>query len=59
MKVKKNFFIEMVNRGSINKGQVDVFVICFKLVLVYKIFIRANHRLQETKVLELMRTQKR
>ena len=49
----------MFNRGSINKGQVDVFVICFKLVLVYKIFIRANHRLQETKVLELMRTQKR
>ena len=58
MKVKKNLFIEMVNRGQINKDQVHVFVKCLKLVLVYRIFIRTNHRLQETKVLELMHTQK-
>ena len=48
----------MVNRGLINKGQVDVFVKCLKLVLVYVIFTRTNHRLQETKILGLMWTQK-
>ena len=37
------------------KKNVDVFVKCLKLVLVYNcFFIRANHKLQETKVLELV-----
>ena len=40
MKVKKNLFIETVNRGQINKDQVDVFVKCLKLVLVYRIFYK-------------------
>ena len=48
----------MVNRGLINQGQVDVFVKCRKLVQLYRIFIRTNHKLQETKALELMWTQK-
>ena len=34
--------------------QVDDFVKCLKLVLVYRIFTRPNYRLQETKVLEVI-----
>ena len=58
MKVKNNFFMEMVNRGKMNKGQVNVFVKWLKVVVCKKCFIRANHGVQKTKVLELMWTQK-
>ena len=36
--MKKNVFIyEMVNHREINKGHVDVFVKCARMVLVYRI----------------------
>ena len=50
--------MEMVNRGKMNKGQVNVFVKWLKVVVCKKCFIRANHGVQKTKVLELMWTQK-
>ena len=52
VKVKKNFLYEIVHCGQINKDQVDGFVQCTKF------FIRTNHKRQETKVLELLSTQK-
>ena len=39
-KVKKDFLYEMVNCGQINKGQVDIFAKCLKLVLIYRTFYK-------------------
>ena len=42
MKVRNKFFIGMINRGYINEIQVDIFVKCLKLVLVYNFFYKSK-----------------